>query len=1162
MLITVSRKVTEIIMVECSTITTSAFQTLVTDGDKAYVCGDLQSAFNLWLTAVEQLVKREDFWPLIARFERVAPPNFAWQALLSSLQKQGTHFCEYGSRLCQGLGDPVVSAAGDWNFFNHVIPQAIEYKWASDKELWHMALLALNHNSFFSDIISDNIVEDSFTTVNGFLQLVEDTPWLATLLVASPCTESKILLALQGVRNNVLEQEVEGILPLARANTIAIIAKQFRLRGYFPASSSDIMELVKKMMDNFDRLGDHSKAVVSCFLPPNDNPVEPGSQNFPISCTPVKSMKDLAQKEFPHCCLHFPATLPQRALFLWDNNTLELVQTAFAYPFLKFEVFNIPAQEKENLAVISQANQLKNISKLESNGIEVAEEKAYGVVFAATAMEYNPMGAEMLTVIYKKLANGGLAQTRWFMLSQRQRVRKLIDKKNSNYFGVEAPEANLTACAIRDLLEVPSLSQSLLALDGQWASSSRFIQKSINEVVNRTPVDYLGLCVFAEQTKFVSIPTQNIHLFNLTMQANYKGSPLAFLAACDMIGYLSCQYGVTQWFQKMPDKLPQITRLVEEKNFKDLEAAIKAANSSGGVGRLNAYLRMTNLLGSEISPKERSKIRTELKEIVRMGLKPEEVSPETGYQLACLGAAVYHGKFAEFTGRASMEAFQSFQNHFFALANGLNTMVCPSVNTYFVAYFSSLYREMGFLGQSVAMLQAAHSQAPHADDVTHTLAKYLSDVGKQKEAEECIDKCKEISSSDMMALSFAGCTDTQKLYKYHKKWADLERSRITKVFDHKDHDYTISSRPIRVGIISFDLKQHPVAFFAYPLLKFGCKSEIQYYCYYTASKADAFTEKMKKEAYAWRDVNSLTTLQLAELVKEDKIDILIDLTGHAGDTRLTTFIHKPAPIQATWLGYICTTGIDEIDYWITDRNCSGLGCVEPSAETKWYLDRPWACYSPLETAPPVDKREQAETTVTFGSFQNYGKMTPATLKLWAKVLVAVPNSRLVLKTRSLVDETEVSRFLKLFKEEGVSSDRLTLLIQTATLEEHMAAYNQVDIALDPVEMSGATTTCDCLWMGVPIITLEGAQYSARMSTSVLREVGMGDWVAKTEKQYVNLAREAAVRIDEVRKLREGIRVTMKNSRMTDGEDFSREFSRALKTMWRRKVVSLLGRKDK
>jgi len=293
--------------------------------------------------------------------------------------------------------------------------------------------------------------------------------------------------------------------------------------------------------------------------------------------------------------------------------------------------------------------------------------------------------------------------------------------------------------------------------------------------------------------------------------------------------------------------------------------------------------------------------------------------------------------------------------------------------------------------------------------------------------------------------------------------------------------------------------------------------------------------------------------QLAQRVREDGIDILVDLAGHTANNRLPVFAGKPAPVQVTWLGYPNTSGVPAMDYRLTDARADPPGVADTlHTETLVRLPGCFLSYHPPEDAPAVGPLPMLSTgSVTFGSFNNLAKTTPAVIRVWAQILNAVPGARLLLKSRATGDPDVRQRLQRLFAEQDIDAGQLAFQDSVPSFQGHMAAYNQVDIALDTFPYNGTTTTCEALWMGVPVITLAGQVHAARVGVSLLTDVGMESLIARDTEAYVALAVQLAQQPDRLTALREQLRERLRHAPLCDAPGFTRNLEAALRDIWAR-----------
>ena len=357
---------------------------------------------------------------------------------------------------------------------------------------------------------------------------------------------------------------------------------------------------------------------------------------------------------------------------------------------------------------------------------------------------------------------------------------------------------------------------------------------------------------------------------------------------------------------------------------------------------------------------------------------------------------------------------------------------------------------------------------------------------------------------------------------------------------------------LRVGFVTGDLhRQHPVNIFMLPVLERLAETELELFVYYTGSMHDEYTRRAQACVNQWREASALTDAELQEVIVADEVDILIDLAGHTATHRLGVFAMRAAPVQATFLGYPHSTGLSTIDWLIGDGTVSPAAHAHLFSEGIAQLPGSVFCWAPVDTYP-LPKPRPPKAPLVFGSFNNAMKLSPTTLALWAKVLHAVPGSKLLLKAPSLRDDSVQQRFSELLAEQGIGPDRL-IFRGPSGLAEMMQAYGDVDIALDPVPYNGGTTTLQALWMGVPVVTLLGENFVSRMGASFLRTLGKPDWVVEDEAGYVAAAVALAAKRVSLRKERAALRDQMMTSPLCDITTYTVQFERLLEQMWRKRA---------
>ncbi len=391
-------------------------------------------------------------------------------------------------------------------------------------------------------------------------------------------------------------------------------------------------------------------------------------------------------------------------------------------------------------------------------------------------------------------------------------------------------------------------------------------------------------------------------------------------------------------------------------------------------------------------------------------------------------------------------------------------------------------------------------------------------------------------------------TDPRDLFEQHVQWArdfaDSLRSTLRPHQNNRD-----PSRRLRVGYVSRDFRRHSVAHFIEPLLRAHDRRDVEVFCYADEFNNDSTTARIRGYDLAWRNITGKSDADVAEIVRAEAIDILVDLAGHSQENRLLVFARKPAPIQVTYLGYPDTTGMRAIDYRLTDAHADPPGMTE-SLHTERLLRLPdcaW-CYRPDDQSPPVEPRDASEN-ITLGSFNVASKINPPLIAMWAEILRATPNARLVLKTGHGLPALAHPQIRAAFDKLGIAADRVELIGYLRDMSEHLRLYNRIDIALDTSPYHGTTTTCEALWMGVPVVTLAGQTHVSRVGVSLLSAVGLGDLAATGRAAYVSIATALARDVPRRTALRRDLRERMRRSPLVDADRFARNVESAYRTMW-------------
>ena len=364
---------------------------------------------------------------------------------------------------------------------------------------------------------------------------------------------------------------------------------------------------------------------------------------------------------------------------------------------------------------------------------------------------------------------------------------------------------------------------------------------------------------------------------------------------------------------------------------------------------------------------------------------------------------------------------------------------------------------------------------------------------------------------------------------------------------------------LRIGIVSGDLRQHSVGYFLENLVTHLNSSTIELIAYSTVDHVDELTRRMQPHFTYWQVIFGMTDQAAAQLIHDDGIHVLLDLSGHTENNRLPVFAWKPAPVQCTWLGFPSTTGVVEMDYVLGDLIATPLEDAGHFTEKIWQLPESYICLSTPDAQLTVSALPaQTNGFVTFGSFNNLSKVNDATIAVWAKILTALPAARLFLKAKQLTRDSIANTTLQRFAVHGIGADRLTLEDQTVHRDNHLATYQRMDIALDPFPYPGVTTTCEALWMGVPVLSMQGDRFLSRTAATIAYHAGLPDWIASSEDDYVAKAIHFASDLPKLASLRAGLREQVRTSPLFDAPRFAKHLEAALWGMWQAKQPALIA----
>ena len=403
-------------------------------------------------------------------------------------------------------------------------------------------------------------------------------------------------------------------------------------------------------------------------------------------------------------------------------------------------------------------------------------------------------------------------------------------------------------------------------------------------------------------------------------------------------------------------------------------------------------------------------------------------------------------------------------------------------------------------------------------------------------------------SNLLMAMQYDPETDDELLFSEAKRWwKQCGLNHYRQSFQNKMKE---PGTRLRVGYVSPDFRQHSVSWFLLPLLKEHDRKLVEIFCYSDVKQPDPITYRIKDLSDHWRSTAVLTDEMMAKQIRGDNIDILVDLAGHTGSNRLMVFGYKPARVQVTWLGYPGTTGLPVMDYRITDTVSNPPGNTDLFYSEKLIrLPRGFICYSPPDQVSEVSGLPAfAANGITFGSFNNPPKINQRVVTLWSRILHQTPHSNLLLKHKAFADESTKLRYLELFLKKGIPAERLKIMDHVPAMSEHLAIYDRVDIGLDTFPYNGTTTTCEALWMGVPVITLKGNRHASRVGASIMNRIELTELIAATETEYKEKAVRLAKDMDHLAELRVNMRKRMQESPLCDAGSFARDIENAFLKM--------------
>jgi predicted O-linked N-acetylglucosamine transferase (SPINDLY family) len=473
----------------------------------------------------------------------------------------------------------------------------------------------------------------------------------------------------------------------------------------------------------------------------------------------------------------------------------------------------------------------------------------------------------------------------------------------------------------------------------------------------------------------------------------------------------------------------------------------------------------------------------------------------------------------------------------------------------------NLYLRKGQLIESETRLRRALELKPDYADAQSTLANTLLDMGRLAEAQVCYREVlatnptnASVHSNLLFCLLHDETVEAMHLLTEHRRFG--EQFNVVPQGDVARHSNSRDpERCLEVGFVSGDFRNHAVAFFIEPILEhLKHHRQLSLHAYSNAKVEDSVTERLRGLFKHWHPVNSLSDEALEAKIRTDGIDILIDLSGHSGHNRLLTFAHKPAPLQASWIGYPGTTGLSAMDYYLADRYLLPEGVFDEQFTEKIVRLPANAPFLPFEGAPPVTELPALKNGhVTFASFNRLSKITRATIALWGELLRRVPDSKMVLAAMPLNERHE--KLIEWFAQEDIAIERLQFH-ERCDMPEYLALHQQVDLCLDTFPYNGGTTTQHALWMGVPTLTLPGNGMPGRVGAAILSRIGLQAFVAENAQDFVERGCHWVANLGELAELRTSLRAHLSQSPLRKPSVIAAGLARALRIMWQRWCANL------
>ena len=460
---------------------------------------------------------------------------------------------------------------------------------------------------------------------------------------------------------------------------------------------------------------------------------------------------------------------------------------------------------------------------------------------------------------------------------------------------------------------------------------------------------------------------------------------------------------------------------------------------------------------------------------------------------------------------------------------------------------------LGKINNAIQLFEKLLNKDKNHIDALNNLAQALQRQGDLDKAIRMFEQLlilkpdfRDARSNYLLALNYFHNICREDVFLKHCQWSDWHANAIHKISTHKN--IPDPDRRLRIGYVSGDFRLHSVSYFIEPILKYHNRDSFEVFCYYNSSMKDQVTKSLESVGDYWREIFSLPDEEVSSLIQQDKIDLLVDLSGHTDGNRLLVFARKPAPVQITYLGYPNTTGLKAVDYRITDWFTEPEGLSEPlNCEKLLRLPEVFCCYRPDKEVETQPSSINLSGAVTYGCFNNLAKIGPRVIEVWASILKAVPHSRLLLESNGLEESEQRQALTHKFVSYGLPENCIELLPRREN--QKYVLYNQLSIALDPFPCTGGTTSLDALWMGVPIVTLAGNTFVSRMGVSFLSNLELTELIAESVEDYMTIAINLGRDPNYLSRIRLGLRELLMRSPVMKAQGFVNNLEAAYRSVW-------------